>query len=158
MKVIILILSIFFIGLSSVTLYLFNSKDNIKYVSMTIVFQEANLKQKYQEELKSFETKSTEKLMSIQKEINLLKQNNKNATYLEEQFKVLKEKLSTEYQTKSSKYEELIWKEINSKISKYSKDNNIDFVLGAKGDGSIMYASESKDITKEVVNYINTGK
>ena len=52
-------------------------------------------------------------------------------------------------------FDETIWKEINAKVTEYGKEKGIDFILGAKGDGTIMYANEAKEITKEIIEYIN---
>ena len=45
--------------------------------------------------------------------------------------------------------------QLNQYIKDYGKENKYDYVFGTDGNGSIMYAIEKRDITKEVVDYIN---
>ena len=53
------------------------------------------------------------------------------------------------------KYLDQIWTQINQYVKEYGKDNHYDFILGATGNGTIMFANDKNDITKEVLTYIN---
>lgn len=55
----------------------------------------------------------------------------------------------------SSKYTADLWKQINESVSDYGKENGYDFIFGASGDGSLMYAHTANDITPDVIQYIN---
>ena len=44
---------------------------------------------------------------------------------------------------------------LNDVILDYGKENECDYILGADGSGSLMYAKDSDDITKDVLVYIN---
>lgn len=57
--------------------------------------------------------------------------------------------------TKGQEYTEVIWKQINQYIQDYGKVKGYDYIYGASGNGSLMYAKEAKDITDDVINYIN---
>jgi outer membrane protein len=48
-----------------------------------------------------------------------------------------------------------VWAQINSLTSEYGKSKGYEFIYGGNGTGSLMYAKETKDITQEVLNYIN---
>lgn len=48
-----------------------------------------------------------------------------------------------------------IQKQLNQYVSDYGKENECDYILGADGSGSIMFAKETDDITKEVLIFIN---
>lgn len=56
----------------------------------------------------------------------------------------------------STRYTEDIWNHINEAVSAFGKENGYDFVFGAAGDGSLMYADEVNDITEEVLDYMNS--
>jgi outer membrane protein len=55
----------------------------------------------------------------------------------------------------TEKYTVDIWKFINEKAVAFGKDRNYDFIFGAMGDGSLMYAKDQNDITSEFVEYLN---
>jgi outer membrane protein len=55
----------------------------------------------------------------------------------------------------SERYTADLWKQINEYIKAYGDENNYDFIFGASGNGSLMYATESKNITQDIVSYIN---
>lgn len=45
--------------------------------------------------------------------------------------------------------------EINSLVEEYSKEYGYDALIGVTENGNVLYAKPSKDITEEVVSYIN---
>lgn len=65
-----------------------------------------------------------------------------------ERIKMMEEDLANQYTAD-------IWKRINEWVSEYGKANQYDFVLGAAGNGSLMYAEETNDITEAVIVYVN---
>ena len=69
--------------------------------------------------------------------------------YKEEQFQKENEITSNEYYTK-------IMNQLNEYVAEYGKKNNCAILLGANGQGNIMYADDSGDLTKEVTDYINS--
>ena len=58
-------------------------------------------------------------------------------------------------QSMNSEFTQEIWSRINQLLGEYSKDNGYDYVFGASGNGSLMYAGEYENITEEVIDYIN---
>lgn len=141
-------------------LFFMQKQDTVRYVSMSQVFAETNVKQKYEKELKALEEQSNKKLIELQDELNAAKalSDREKSRVLEEQLVHTQKRLTEEFQKKTTEYDALIWKEINEKVTVYGKDHSIDLILGAKGDGAIMYASDAKDITKAVIEFINKGK
>lgn len=55
----------------------------------------------------------------------------------------------------SGKFTADIWQLINQYTGEYGKKNGYDFIYGATGNGSLMYAGESNNITKELILFIN---
>ncbi|HEY0651759.1 MAG TPA: OmpH family outer membrane protein [Chryseosolibacter sp.] len=78
-----------------------------------------------------------------------------NAATYESVHQQMSENFAINYQQVSTRYTADIWKELNKLISEYGKQNGYDFIFGATGDGSLMYANEVKDLTEEVINYVN---
>lgn len=132
--------------------------DSTRYVSMTLVFEECNIRDKYEKELKQLEENSNARLAAFENEIRGLKSSGGDAakiSAMEKELFTMRDALTEEYQNKSATFERVIWEKINQKINEYGKEKGYDYIFGAKGDGSIMYASDAKDITKEVIAYIN---
>ena len=48
-----------------------------------------------------------------------------------------------------------VWKQINQYITDYGKNEGYDYIHGADGSGSLMYASEKKEISEDIIKYIN---
>jgi outer membrane protein len=67
---------------------------------------------------------------------------------LEQQHEEADQKLSQQY------YDQ-IWTQLNQYIQEYGAEHNYQYIYGANGDGTIMYAAENSDITKELTAYIN---
>lgn len=68
----------------------------------------------------------------------------------------IQQEFAQEEQQKSAAYTEQIWSQINQYMSDYGKQEGYEYIFGTQGSGSMMYAEESKDITEEVIKYINS--
>ena len=60
-----------------------------------------------------------------------------------------------QYTTKVQESYTLIWERINEYVAEYGEQNGYQFIFGANGDGSLMYADETADITEEIITYVN---
>lgn len=65
-------------------------------------------------------------------------------------------KYSLEEQELSDKYTVDLWKEINRHLTGFGKERGYDFIFGATGDGTLMFANEAHDVTNAVIEYLNT--
>lgn len=74
----------------------------------------------------------------------------KQNTYIE-----YRDLVETDYQQKVEEYYGLIWDRINGYVKDFGQQQGYQYIFGANGDGSIMYADASSDITEEVIVYIN---
>lgn len=83
-----------------------------------------------------------------EKEMFIFKQKEKE--YKEKDAEFLKQ---DEIQTQ--KYNSQIWNQINSYIKEYGVKNSYTYIYGANGEGTLIYAEKSKDITNEVLKFIN---
>ena len=55
----------------------------------------------------------------------------------------------------AQQYTEQIWTQINQYTRDYGKENGFNYIFGASGDGVLMYADDSEDITADLKIYIN---
>ncbi len=66
----------------------------------------------------------------------------------------LQQRLATEFQEETNKYNEALHDSLQHFLAKYNKDKKYTFILTKSGD-NILYADKSADITKEVVAGLN---
>ncbi len=55
----------------------------------------------------------------------------------------------------SEQYTADIWRQINQWVNEFGEQEGYDFVLGAAGNGSLMYANEANDITNKTILFVN---
>lgn len=65
------------------------------------------------------------------------------------------EAYASSYEQLSERYTADVWKHINEAISAYGELHHYDYVFGASGNGSLMFANKSEDITEEMIEYLN---
>ena len=58
-------------------------------------------------------------------------------------------------QQKAEQYTSQIWEQINISINKYGQEKGYTYILGAAGNGRLMYADSTKNITPEVLSFLN---
>jgi len=71
----------------------------------------------------------------------------------------VKAELTRKYQIKieerNKEIESLIWKRLNPYLVDFGKEKGYDFIIGANGTGNVLYANEDKNITDELIKYVN---
>jgi len=48
-----------------------------------------------------------------------------------------------------------VWNRLNPVIQQFGKDKGIELMVGANGMGTVLYASEARDITGDLIKYAN---
>jgi outer membrane protein len=74
---------------------------------------------------------------------------------LQREYAKTSEIFGNEGERASQEYTSQIWSQINEYLKAYGKENGYRYIIGATGDGGVMYASETIDITEEAIKYIN---
>ncbi|MBO9702039.1 MAG: OmpH family outer membrane protein [Sporocytophaga sp.] len=138
----------------------------IGYINSSKVFTEFKLKKELETDLKKLELAKQRDLDSLKAELeisyNELNSSSKKSEKDISEFKVahqqyyIREKQYNEnYQRAADQYTQQVWKQLNSFIKEFGKQEGYDFVLGANGAGEIMYADENDDLTEKVLEYCN---
>lgn len=65
--------------------------------------------------------------------------------------KAIEQKITEE----ESKLQEGVYNQVNSYIKEYGTTHGYDYILGSSGDGNLLFAKDSKDITEEVLIALN---
>jgi outer membrane protein len=81
----------------------------------------------------------------------------KEAELMERQQKLfeLREQLATDLLTKEQNKNEMLQKVITDYIKRYNANKNFSYVLGYSQGGGILFANDSLDITKEILDGLN---
>jgi outer membrane protein len=74
---------------------------------------------------------------------------------LQKEYLYREEQFQKENQITSNEYNAKIMNQLNQYVEEYGKVNHCTILFGANGQGNIMYADDSRDLTKEVTEYIN---
>lgn len=72
-----------------------------------------------------------------------------------EGFFLRKQQFDAQNNELKNKYNAQVIKRMNEYIRDFGKQKGYAFIYGAKGDGGLLYADESKDITKRLIEYAN---
>lgn len=138
----------------------------IAYVQNMRLYSEFDLAKELDSELKSFSDKKGKELDSL----TLIFENmTRDFERMEEipapayqQYNdlrnaiIYKEKsFEEEVYSQSQEYDQQIWERINGYIVDYAEQEDYDLILGASGNGNLMYAKDTLDITDELIIYCN---
>lgn len=132
-------------------------------VCLIIINLQVPQKQAFIENLKLFESfkgkKELEaKLLNIKSanklrldSLRILVTNENSELYYRQQLLVAEQ----QEETLNAEYNAQIWNQLNSYIKEFGKKKGYDFIYGATGNGSMMYARENMDITDQLIEYAN---
>lgn len=139
------------------------NEKKIGYVTTLIAFEEFELKKELETKYKKSQIIKQTYLDSIKLSIQSLSQSQLNRDSdtenkieeLKKSYLLKESQFNQENEVVYQQYNEQIWKQLNQYIEDYGKENGYDYLLGASGQGSIMYANEKDNVTKEIITYAN---
>ena len=139
--------------------------DNIVYFDYNEVYNNSDIKNRLEKDLKKVGSMRQSELDSLQMELSFLsKKIGENATNEQElgNFEDLKERylgLQQHYEEESVRLKETyfnqIREEINKKAKTFAEMKGYDYVFAGMGDGTLMYGVEALDVTDEFQKYLN---
>ena len=156
------------IGLIVLSLWIYHNcfKPKVGYVDVPKVFNGFEMKKQYQEKYKKTETIRKRVVDSLSFELQLLSkklkdnpkdENLKNEFDLRrEDFFKRKNQIEQDNTALSGQYDKEILGQMSQYILDYGKNNNYDLILGADGNGVLMYANGKMNISEEITKYINS--
>jgi len=154
-----------FINLAIVYFFTVKADKKIAYVKLVEVYDGFELKKQLSAKMSQAETARKNILDSLEFRLRSLEiqlKNTKSDKASQQVFEAEKEnylykkqQFAEDDEEMASKYNEQIWSQINQYVTEYGKEKQFEYILGAEGNGSIMYGNEADDITKEIIAYIN---
>ena len=155
------------IGLIVLSLWIYHIcfRSKVGYVDIPKVFNGFEMKKEFQEKYKKTETLRKRVLDSLSFDLQLsakkLKANEKDPTLINEfdlkreYFLKQKEQMQQDNTALSSQFDKQILEQMSQYVIDYGKKNNYDLILGADGNGTLMYAHDKMNISDEITIFIN---
>lgn len=143
-----------------------DSKPKIVYVDSAKLYTEFELTQELSSKMEQTFGTRKQILDSLELEVYSLSklveaEKGKNSERIalfnikRDEFVMKKQQFEEDNQLLSQQYNEQITKQFNQYMNEFGKEKDYDVILGANGDGGIMYANEAIDVTDEALQFIN---
>lgn len=163
-KWVVIVLVLNFIGIIGIGVLLITKQKKTAFVDLGILYEGFELSKQKQVQLQSLSFNYKNALDSLGLEIKSL-EDALNINYdkdIDQKLQLKKmnyykieENMQAQLETEKSKADEQIWLQINTYTQEFGKEHGYDYIYGGNGSGSLMYANNSKDISNEVLDFIN---
>ncbi len=140
------------------------SRPRFGYVNLKEVFENFTFTQKLRGDLKVVKAARMRQLDSLNFELNLVskklnsKYSNELAAYYQmkrEEYIVKEEEVMSSNADLTQQYDDQIHAQLESYLSDFGKEKDYDFLFGTESIGTIIYARDRFNATKEATKYIN---
>ncbi len=140
-----------------------HASREIAYVNTSQLYDGFKLKKELEEKYSKVQLARQNLLDSIKFRIQYIsvkgaaitEQENRQLNDLQRSYLYKEKEFADDNDATARQYSDQIWKQINQYVDDYGKKYGYDLILGATGQGNIMFAKQEDDITKEVSDYIN---
>lgn len=151
---------------SAILYYTFLFRNKIAYIDNVVIYSEFNMTKEFDKKALQAKTLRQNVLDSMQFSLSKLSKLIENKTAKKQDDIIYYEGMLKDYYKKKQQFEEdnnsmvndfnqQIWSQLNQYIKDFGEKNEYDIIYGASGDGNIMYAKKSYDISKEISEYVN---
>lgn len=128
-----------------------NTKQKTGFIVTQRVFASYKGKMELEEKLLTIRRQHKAQLDSLE----ALIQKQQSSPALIDRYEAMAQDFDFQEQKLSDTFTADIWKRINQEVEAFAKENNYQIIHGATGDGSLMYASGTLEITDEFIEYLN---
>lgn len=147
--------------LVSVAISYFIIEHRIKKIAMVDavkLFNEYKMKADLEHDAKKVLNLIGGRVDSLEKEIKLVEISKDEAKgkELTQYYNFYRAKYEDEYKKSNQIINEEVWKRLNPLLEEYGKKHQYNLIMGANGMGSILYNDSYYDITKDIINYVNS--
>jgi outer membrane protein len=155
-----ILIALLTVALAIVAVSLFmqsNTRDKLGYVKLNEVYEKFAMRAEMHNKYKSVEILRKNLLDSLEFKAKAVQASGDQEKYefaLNDYLGKRKE-MEESNEVLSRQYEEQIWNQINSYCKEYGQREGYDFIFGAEGSGNIMFAGEQKELTSELIEFIN---
>jgi outer membrane protein len=154
------------LSVSFTLLYKSQNNTKIAYIDLQKTFQDFELKKELEAKLIKVKNQRQHILDSLEFELKVLSKDLNNNSKPDEKkvslfqakrevFLTRKQEFMEENENLSAQFDGQIFKQMNQYIKDFGQKKSYTYIFGANGQGVLMYAKESEDITEDVLSYIN---
>lgn len=135
----------------------YKKTKNIKFVDTAYLYDNFKLKKELEITFNEVKTLKQAQLDSLYDVIITVKNSGKETDIktLEKRYLSQRSKMTDEQENLRTAYDSNIWSQLNKYIKDFGEQNNIDLIIGANGQGSVMHGNSSMNISEEAINFIN---
>lgn len=158
LRKILAVVNCLFIVVFLLTFFLKEEKQPF-YIDNKKLFQEFEMTKAYQKRIHNSESKYAKLLDSLKLDFTNRYEDGiktKEASNEYQKIKLKEEGIIASLSKLRSTYDNEIWLQLNQYVNDYGKKFDLSLILGAAGNGSLMYASEERDLTESVIEFVNT--
>jgi len=149
----------YFVLLLLALLWISCSSEKTAYIDNYQVFEGFAGKKELEQRHKKEGLQKQQVLDSMKVQLIAMKQqvdpNIEQLKAYEQRYVALSRQFNQEVEARNNEYTAEVWKQINQYVIDFGKEQDYDYIFGSATNGSLMYAKDSKEITKEVIEYIN---
>lgn len=133
-----------------------NTKEDITYIDNVKLFNGFNMTKDIKAIEESKINLQAKELDSLYLKLQTIKDKEDNSIKSLQQQIAYKSKDLQELQDNyTKKLSKNVWNRLNVYIEDYAKTKNLKIILGTSGNGNVMYAQESIDITAQILEFSN---
>ena len=133
--------------------------QNIVYIDLPKVFENFQMKKDLESQLQSELKRKTQVLDSLKLVIGSMpletEYDKKQVAYTRNDLMNTASSFDMEHQDHIKDYDNQVFNRLNQYLKDFAKEKGYDFILGAEGSGVIMAADDGRDVTEDVITYIN---
>lgn len=132
--------------------------DKIAFMQNAKVFEEFDMKKDYDRRIQEDMSVETKMLDSLELHLGQVMESGDSlkAYQLRRQHYIVEQQYNQKFQDYSTRYTSEVNERLNKYIEEYSKEKGYDIILGSNGQGNVMYVKEEKDITEDLITYVNS--
>ncbi|HBG69522.1 MAG: hypothetical protein A2W93_00655 [Bacteroidetes bacterium GWF2_43_63] len=161
-KIILFANSVVLLALVVVVILFMKGNDKAGFVDVAKLYNSFSMTIQYKNSIDAEKNKVQTVLDSLNKEYEFLaaqkksdSQSLKTMSDTKDKMEKLQNAYANRIQVQTEDYNNKILQQLNQYVKEFGDKNRFSFIFGAAGNGSLMYGTESADITDEVIEFAN---
>ena len=151
------------IAISCIGYNAFRNNKKVAYIASNKVFDDFLLKKELEADLKKVQLYKQTYLDSLKLKIQTISVKEGSRTKedlllmdeLKKMYLLKENNFNQESEYLFQEYNDKIWKQLNQYIEDFGKEFKYDYLFGTSGQGNLMYAGETENVTAIVTKYVN---
>lgn len=158
MKTILSLLTLVIVALAVAVYYLYQHQPRIAFIDTAYVYNNFNMKKELEKKLLEIKRIRQQSIDSLYEAVSAAQTAGNGEAFpaLEKNYVRQREKAGLELEQIQTDYDQQIWKQINSLVSRFGNERGLSLILGANGGGNLMHGDDTFNLSEDVLNYINT--